>query len=94
MRYFCCFLALGWFLPLSSADESFPTPYNSESDKKASPPSAEESAAMFQLPDGFEVGVFASEPDVQNPIALTWDARGRMWVAENYTYAERRPVSI
>ncbi|MEM7600112.1 MAG: PVC-type heme-binding CxxCH protein [Verrucomicrobiota bacterium] len=90
MRYIYCFLALSSLLPLSSADESFPTPYNSEPDKTASPPSAEESAAMFQLPDGFEVGVFASEPDVQNPIALTWDARGRMWVAENYTYAEKK----
>ncbi|MCA9226212.1 MAG: hypothetical protein KDA47_11400, partial [Planctomycetales bacterium] len=26
---------------------------------------------------------------VQNPIAMTWDARGRLWIAENYTYAER-----
>jgi len=26
---------------------------------------------------------------VQNPIAMTWDARGRLWVVENYTYAER-----
>jgi len=33
--------------------------------------------------------VFAAEPDVQNPIAMSWDARGRLWIAENYTYAER-----
>ena len=33
--------------------------------------------------------MFASEPDVQNPIAMTWDSKGRLWVAENYTYAER-----
>ena len=26
---------------------------------------------------------------MQNPIAMSWDARGRLWVAENYTYAER-----
>ena len=24
---------------------------------------------------------------MQNPIAMAWDAKGRMWVAENYTYA-------
>lgn len=32
--------------------------------------------------------VFAAEPDVQNPIAMAWDSRGRLWVAENYTYGD------
>ena len=47
MRYFCFFLALSRLLPLFSADESFPTPYNSEPDKTASPPSAEERVGEF-----------------------------------------------
>lgn len=41
------------------------------------------------MPPGFRVQVFAAEPDVQNPIGMSWDARGRLWIAENYTYAER-----
>src|SRR5215831_8259598 len=49
----------------------------------------EQAVASFQVPSGFRVQVFAAEPDVQNPIAMAWDARGRLWVAENYTYAER-----
>lgn len=40
-----------------------------------------------KLPPGFELQAFASEPDIQNPIAITTDARGRLWVAENYTWA-------
>ena len=46
---------------------------------------------QFRRPsgDGFRVSVFAAEPDVQNPIAMAWDPRGRLWIAENYTYAER-----
>jgi putative membrane-bound dehydrogenase-like protein len=51
--------------------------------------SAAQAAAGFQVPGGFHVTVFASEPDVQNPIATAWDSRGRLWVAENYTYSER-----
>jgi putative membrane-bound dehydrogenase-like protein len=51
--------------------------------------SASEAAAKLLLPSGFKTTVFAAEPDVQNPIAMAWDARGRLWVAENYTYAER-----
>ena len=42
----------------------------------------------LQLPAGFEASLFASEPEIQNPIALSWDKQGRLWVAENYTYAE------
>jgi putative membrane-bound dehydrogenase-like protein len=48
----------------------------------------EEAAKGFKLPPGFRVTVFAAEPDVRNPIALTFDPRGRLWVAENDTYAE------
>ncbi len=39
------------------------------------------------LPEGFELTVFAAEPDVQNPIAICTDERGRLWVAENHTWA-------
>ena len=46
-------------------------------------------AAGFRLPEGFRAEVFAAEPDVQNPVAMTWDGRGRLWVAEYYTYADR-----
>src|SRR5205814_7164778 len=67
----------------------FPVPYNSEPDTNSRALPAREAAARMKLPSGFSATAFAAEPDVQNPIALTWDARGRLWVAENYTYAER-----
>lgn len=66
------------------ADE-FPSPVNSQAAGEH-PPSPEEMLALFELPDGFEVTLFAGEPDVQQPIAFDFDDRGRIWVAENYTY--------
>ncbi len=69
------------------ADE-FPTPPNTEQGDP-SPISPQEALAAIKLPPGFRATLFAAEPDVQNPIAMTFDARGRLWVAENYTYAER-----
>lgn len=69
------------------AADNFPSPYDSEKAGKA-PMSAEEAAKTFKMPPGFKVSVFASEPDVRQPIAMTFDPRGRLWVAENYTYAE------
>ena len=67
----------------------FPTPFNTEPNSDATRMSAKEAALQMELPTGFQATVFASEPDVQNPIAMAWDPRGRLWVAENYTYAER-----
>lgn len=47
---------------------------------------AEEAARTMGLPEGFKATVFASEPDVQQPIGFCIDDRGRLWVAENYSY--------
>ncbi len=70
-------------------DAEFPQPFNTEQNVQSQPLAAELAAEQCELPAGFTATVFAAEPDVQNPIALTWDSRGRLWVAENYTYAER-----
>jgi putative membrane-bound dehydrogenase-like protein len=78
------------FFPFLLFGNSFPELPNTESTTDADPPSAEESAKAFSLPDGTKVKVWASEPMVQNPIAMAWDRLGRMWVAENYTYGSRK----
>ncbi len=70
-------------LPALAAD--FPAIYDTE---KGAPMSAEEAAATMELPPGFKCVVFAAEPDVRQPIGMAWDAKGRLWVAENYTFAE------
>ncbi len=49
-----------------------------------------EAVAKMVIPDGFEVSIFASEPDIAEPIAFCFDDRGRMWVAENFNYRTRR----
>ncbi|MBM4004804.1 MAG: DUF1080 domain-containing protein [Planctomycetes bacterium] len=46
-------------------------------------------ARAMKLPDGFQVQVGAAEPDVRQPIAMTIDERGRVWVAEAYEYPRR-----
>jgi putative membrane-bound dehydrogenase-like protein len=66
----------------------FPALYNSEPGNPM-PMGAQDALKALKLPEGFKATLFAAEPDVQNPIGMAWDAQGRMWVAENYTYAER-----
>jgi len=70
--------------------DDFPALPNTESTTDGDPPSAQQSAESFTLPDGYGVTVWASEPTVQNPIGMAWDHKGRMWVAENYTYGSRK----
>lgn len=47
---------------------------------------AEEAAATMIVPPGFQVDLFAAEPDVRQPIGFCIDDRGRLWVAEAYNY--------
>jgi putative membrane-bound dehydrogenase-like protein len=69
--------------------QDFPAPFNHGEGADSSPLDPEQAAAGFRLPPGFRAQLFAAEPEVQNPVAMTWDTRGRLWVAECYTYADR-----
>ena len=73
-------------IPCLAAD--FPTPTNNQevTNLPLTPP--EKTIGMMHLPPGFMATLFAAEPDVQQPIAMTWDEKGRLWVAENYTYSD------
>jgi putative membrane-bound dehydrogenase-like protein len=84
-RILCGALLLPCLFALAA---DFPQPHDTEEDESIPLLKPADAAAAIQLPPGFRAVLFAGEPDVQNPIAMAWDARGRMWVAENYTYAE------
>lgn len=48
-----------------------------------------DAAAAMTVPDGFRVKLAAGEPMVHQPIAMTFDHRGRLWIAEAYEYPVR-----
>ena len=51
------------------------------------PPYAPKDAlATFELHPEFAIELFASEPDIADPVALEFDDKGRMWVVENSGY--------
>jgi len=50
-----------------------------------------EAPGAMTLQPGFRVELVAGEPDVHQPIALAVDDRGRLWVAEAFTYPRRAP---
>lgn len=51
--------------------------------------SAEQALAKMVVPEGFAVDLIAAEPEVMQPVALAVDGRGRLWVAEAYSYPTR-----
>ena len=50
------------------------------------PLSPEQSMKLIQVPVGFELQLFASEPMIINPISMAWDERGRLFVIETVDY--------
>ncbi|HET6883828.1 MAG TPA: PVC-type heme-binding CxxCH protein [Pirellulales bacterium] len=45
-----------------------------------------ESMKHLITPVGFEAQLFAAEPDIAKPVAMSWDERGRLWIAETFDY--------
>src|SRR6267143_3394969 len=48
--------------------------------------SPQEALKRMKVADGFEVKLFASEPDIRQPLTMTFDERGRMWVVQYLQY--------
>jgi mono/diheme cytochrome c family protein/glucose/arabinose dehydrogenase len=50
--------------------------------------SPQESLKTIHLPKGYRLELVASEPMIHEPVAITWDGNGRMYVAEMNTYMQ------
>jgi len=79
-------LSLLSFSVASAQGDDFPKAFNTDP-PDSNPPSPEEMVKLIELPPGFNVTLFAGEPDVQQPICMDFDDKGRLWVAECYTYS-------
>ena len=45
-----------------------------------------EAIKKMSVPPGFSVELVAAEPDLVNPVAMTFDDRGRIWITESLEY--------
>jgi putative heme-binding domain-containing protein len=56
-------------------------------DQLPGPPlSPQQAIKKMTVPEGFSVELVASEPDIVNPVAMTFDERGRIWITESLEY--------
>jgi len=81
----CASLGAGTSHVLAQTDD-FPKVFNTDP-PDSHPPAPEGMVDLIELPPGFNATLFAGEPDVQQPICMDFDDKGRLWVAECYTYS-------
>ncbi|MBL9113637.1 MAG: c-type cytochrome [Verrucomicrobiaceae bacterium] len=54
--------------------------------RNTEPLAPEQEMKGFHLPEGFRVNLFASEPMINKPINMAFDAKGRLWVSSTVEY--------
>ena len=42
--------------------------------------------ASFNLPEGMEINLFASDPMISKPVQMNWDSEGRLWLVSSGMY--------
>ena len=69
--------------PAGAADAAIP---HAQDRPPNDPYAPEEAVRRMTVPEGFKVEVVASEPEIVNPVAMTFDERGRVWITESLEY--------
>ena len=85
-----CAMAIGWANPLGVsylvAAEPVVDSTNDSEVPRIRPKSPEDSLKLFRSSPGFRVELVAAEPLIRDPVAIEFDARGRMFVVEAPEY--------
>ena len=88
MKNFIFFLlGIGFSLGLAHAAEPVAS---SDQLPRIPPTEADEAVHTFRIKKGFAIGLAASEPNVADPVSMSFDANGRLYVVEMIGYSERR----
>ncbi|MEO2091309.1 MAG: YqgE/AlgH family protein, partial [Gemmataceae bacterium] len=75
-------LSLALLLPAATVAQDLPVDLVAKTDAL----SPADEAKKFKLPPGFTAQLVAAEPDIQKPMQMCFDARGRLWVTTSYLY--------
>jgi hypothetical protein len=78
--------SLAFSLTLPAAD-----PF-AENVRTTDPLTPEQQQKTFHLPPGFEIQLVAAEPDINKPMNMAFDAKGRLWVTTSREYPFPAPL--
>src|SRR5262249_42378275 len=85
-RGFCCAVVI-ICVPAVVAQELKEPPFVATSPWR----SPADEAKSFKLPPGFQIQLVACEPDIQKPLNIAFDAKGRLWVSDTVEYPYAAP---
>jgi putative membrane-bound dehydrogenase-like protein len=71
---------------IGAVHDIMPKPYLASYRADVPPKSPSQSMAAIKLRDGLAIELMAAEPFVMDPVAIDWDAQGRLWVVEQPDY--------
>ncbi len=74
-----------WLVPAQKAEK----PPHGQDQLPGPALSPADAIKKMKVPEGFSVELVASEPDIVNPVAMTFDERGRIWITESIEYPRR-----
>lgn len=80
-------LALALFPAVAFAQDPFAAAV-----RTTEPLSPADEQKTLRVPPGFEVQLVAAEPDIQKPLNMAFDDRGRLWLTDSVEYP--RPVPV
>src|SRR5437660_9617807 len=81
-------LSLVMAADVSGAESDGVTPWRQDQPPNQ-PYSPQEATRKMTVPDGFTAELVASEPDIVNPIAMSFDELGRIWITESVEYPRK-----
>src|SRR5262245_61642713 len=83
---FLAVLLVGVRIPGAESDNVTPWRQDQPPNQPYSP---QEALGKMSVPEGFTVELVASEPEIVNPIAMSFDDRGRIWITESIEYPRK-----
>jgi putative heme-binding domain-containing protein len=89
MKQFVWFLALLSAAVVQAAENEFALGV-----RTTDPQSPTDQQKSFVLPDGFEIQLVTSEPDINKPMNMAFDATGRLWVTTSIEYPFAAPTNV
>lgn len=76
---------------LSATDRQIGTDAFARVNRETKPLSPEDERKTFLLPPGFEARLFAAEPQIDKPMNMAFDVKGRLWVSSSQEYPIAAP---
>lgn len=91
------FLVLTWTAPFLAGQDAAPT--QAKPDYSAELPripalSPQDSMRSIRVPEGYRLELAAAEPEIRDPVAMSFDENGRMFVVEMCDYSEQETESL